>query len=283
MGSGLCFPTLALVVWALLTVGAPDADTREGILVYGDDVIVPSGYAANAMRILELFGLRVNRDKSFTSGLFRESCGVDAFNGHDVTPVKLHTVWSSNRSPEVLASFASYANELHHRKYYYTYELIAGWLLETYSVRINLKRGKRVFTRFVTIMEAPYGSKQSCPFLVEVPDKYRPDTRTSHRYQRREVYTWVVRPRKVYAEIDGWRMLFRYFTDTHSGQLLIDQFGVLRPHADTSPLLHDKSDGRRIGTWESEALYDPHFRYSVCSYTRPRATKLSRAWVAPRK
>jgi len=67
MGSSLCFPVLALSVWALLTAGSPDADTRESILVYGDDVIVPTAFAANAMSILESFGLKINQDKSCTS------------------------------------------------------------------------------------------------------------------------------------------------------------------------------------------------------------------------
>jgi len=70
MGSALCFPILALTVWSILTAAAPDAYTRERILVYGDDVIVPTAYAANAMEQLESFGLKINRDKSCISGLF---------------------------------------------------------------------------------------------------------------------------------------------------------------------------------------------------------------------
>jgi len=64
MGSCLCFPILALTVWAILAAAAPDEYTRERILVYGDDVIVPTDFSANAIEQLESFGLKVNRDKS---------------------------------------------------------------------------------------------------------------------------------------------------------------------------------------------------------------------------
>jgi len=82
MGSALCFPILALTIWSILTAATSDADTQESILVYGDDVIVPTAFAANAIEQLESFGLKVNRDKSCTGGLFRESCGKDALTAN---------------------------------------------------------------------------------------------------------------------------------------------------------------------------------------------------------
>jgi hypothetical protein len=39
------------------------------------------------MRLLDLFGFTVNRDKSFVEGVFRESCGRDYFNGLDIRGV----------------------------------------------------------------------------------------------------------------------------------------------------------------------------------------------------
>lgn len=88
MGSALCFPVLALTVWALLHAAAPDDQTRKGLFVYGDDVIVPKAQASNAITTLESFGLLINRHKSCCSGFFRESCGMDAFKGIDVTDRK---------------------------------------------------------------------------------------------------------------------------------------------------------------------------------------------------
>lgn len=196
MGSSLCFPILALTIWAILTAAAPDDDTRESILVYGDDVIVPTAYAEDAINRLESFGLLVNRDKSCTSGFFRESCGTDAFQGVNVTPVRLRTVWSSTPSPEVYTSYIAYANALRRKQYYTTYERIVGALHNVYG-RIP-----------ATDMGLP------CPSLDEVPEVWRPNkSRTNHNLQKREWRVRDVVSPVISKCIDGWSMLLRYFTE----------------------------------------------------------------------
>jgi hypothetical protein len=199
MGSSLCFPILATCIWAILTAAAPDDYTRERILVYGDDVIVPTAYAADAMIRLESFGLLVNRDKSCTSGFFRESCGADAFKGVNVTPVRLRTVWSSDPSPEVYTSYIAYANALRRRSYYTAYERIVRSLHHTYG-RIP-----------ATDMDLP------CPSLDEVPEHLRPNkSRINHDLQKRE---WKVRDvvsPAINKVINGWSMLLRWFTEKAS-------------------------------------------------------------------
>jgi len=88
MGSAVCFPVMALTIWALLTAIAP-RHARKSILVYGDDIVVPSFMAADATRVLEAVGLRINVNKSFSRGPFRESCGEEFVYGVRVTPVRL--------------------------------------------------------------------------------------------------------------------------------------------------------------------------------------------------
>lgn len=53
----------------------------QHISVYGDDLVVPSMLAEPFIRILRFAGFRVNSEKSFTSGPFRESCGEDYYEG----------------------------------------------------------------------------------------------------------------------------------------------------------------------------------------------------------
>lgn len=196
MGSALCFPVLALTVWALLNGAAPDAYTRERILVYGDDVIVPAEFAENAMHILELFGLEINRNKSCTSGFFRESCGMDAYLGVPVTPVRIRTVWSSHPSPSVYTSWIAYANSLYDRRCFEAYDYIVSRLVAVYrqipSDDMNL----------------------SCPSLRDVPVEHLPRTcRTNYFLQKREWKVRVVRSKRLYKVIDGWSMLLRYFAE----------------------------------------------------------------------
>lgn len=60
--------------------------------VYGDDIIVPSSLARRVCRLLELLGFRVNSDKSFFEGPFRESCGGDYYLGHPVRGVYIKSL-----------------------------------------------------------------------------------------------------------------------------------------------------------------------------------------------
>lgn len=211
MGSALCFPVLALTTWAILTAGAPDTDTREGILVYGDDVIVPTAQAANAIEQLESFGLKVNRDKSCTGGFFRESCGMDAFKGVDVTPVRLRTVWSSEPSPEVYTSWIAYANSMYDRSYFRVYELIADALIHVYG---SIPAQDKPITR-----QGPQSGTFdgiACPCLRRQPDAARPlRRRWNKNYQKFEYHVLMVRAPIIHKVIDGWEMLLRYFIEAH--------------------------------------------------------------------
>lgn len=240
MGSCLCFPILALTIWAILTAATDDADARESIYVYGDDVIVRTAQAANAIEQLEAFGLRVNRDKSCTSGLFRESCGMDAFKGVNVTPVRLRTVWSSKPSPEVYTSWIAYANSFWDRRYYATYDLIVGRLHSVYGC-------------------IPCKDMQlACPSLAWVPDEQRPKRwRINKRLQKREWYVTEVWSPVYMKRLPGWSMLLRYFSEAGNDS--------------PSTAVTEKHD-RRVGP----LLDQPAF--SVGQYTSRRTSMLVRRW-----
>jgi len=90
MGNGYTFELetllfLAIACEACYLCGVP-AQPGENIWVYGDDIILPSQASATMLALLRFFGFTPNPDKTFTSGLFRESCGGDFFNGQAVRP-----------------------------------------------------------------------------------------------------------------------------------------------------------------------------------------------------
>lgn len=94
MGSACCFTVLSTCVWALsfayaLGRTSDVAVARDSVYVYGDDLIISTPLAQGVMDVLERYGLKVNRDKSFIGSPFAESCGFDAFNGNEVTPVRV--------------------------------------------------------------------------------------------------------------------------------------------------------------------------------------------------
>jgi len=93
MGNATTFPVQSLVFWAICVSSLQRQGFHQpgAVFVFGDDIIVPSECAEIVCNDLESFGLLVNRTKSFWRGAFRESCGVDAFNGVNVTPVRWKT------------------------------------------------------------------------------------------------------------------------------------------------------------------------------------------------
>lgn len=93
MGNATTFPVQSLVFWAICVASLQRQRFHQpgAVFVFGDDIIIPSECAEGVIYDLETFGLIVNRTKSFWRGAFRESCGVEAFKGFDVTPVRWKT------------------------------------------------------------------------------------------------------------------------------------------------------------------------------------------------
>jgi hypothetical protein len=99
---------------------------REGVRVFGDDIIVPADCSGTMVGSLKSFGLKVNSKKTFETGKFRESCGVDAYGGHDVTTVSVLDV-PRRTSPGSVVSTVDVHHNLASRGYMHT----AQWLQKT--------------------------------------------------------------------------------------------------------------------------------------------------------
>ncbi|DAD51875.1 TPA_asm: RNA-directed RNA polymerase [ssRNA phage Esthiorhiza.2_29] len=136
MGSALCFPIESMVFATIVIMGIQDAlnastnvgdiharlknasrqftlaevlnRVRDGVRVYGDDIVVPSISAQSVIRSLESFGLKVNGSKSFWTGMFRESCGKEYYRGSEVTLTRLRKLLPPSRrsAPEVISMVA---------------------------------------------------------------------------------------------------------------------------------------------------------------------------------
>jgi hypothetical protein len=90
MGNATTFPIQSLVFWSICVASMQSHGFHQptAAFVFGDDIEVPTIMAEKVCEDLEAFGLRVNWNKSFWRSHFRESCGVDAYYGIDVTPVR---------------------------------------------------------------------------------------------------------------------------------------------------------------------------------------------------
>jgi hypothetical protein len=100
MGNALCFPVQSLLFYAIVRAGirCRYGENCNDVYVFGDDIIFPAKYYDGALNALIRCGLVPNPQKTFKRGFFRESCGVDAFNGIDVTPHRLKKIDNSSVS-----------------------------------------------------------------------------------------------------------------------------------------------------------------------------------------
>jgi hypothetical protein len=72
-----------------LSTEVTDEDHRlHPFYVYGDDIVCDKRITSNVMEALRYLGFKVNVEKSYHDNtVFRESCGIFAYNGSDVTPL----------------------------------------------------------------------------------------------------------------------------------------------------------------------------------------------------
>ncbi len=101
MGNAYTFP-LQTLLFSSLVYGAyrahsiqmeyPRQQSLGNFAVYGDDIIVVREAYDLVCRLLSLCGFSVNVDKSFNQGLFRESCGHDYYDGHNVRGVYIKSL-----------------------------------------------------------------------------------------------------------------------------------------------------------------------------------------------
>lgn len=88
MGNGYTFELETLIFLAVALVACRVGGKRvpNFIGVFGDDICVPTMDADETVRILNSFGFTINTEKTYITGPFRESCGMDYFNGAPVRP-----------------------------------------------------------------------------------------------------------------------------------------------------------------------------------------------------
>jgi len=136
MGSALCFPIEAMYFYTICVVACLEAaelpvsrrncfKVSRDIYVYGDDLIVPSTYAMIVLDHLRKYNCKVNIAKTFVSGSFRESCGVDAYKGYEVTPTYVRKLHPENmQQADRIISRVATANSFYKKGYWQTARLI---------------------------------------------------------------------------------------------------------------------------------------------------------------
>ncbi len=229
-GSSLTFPVQS-ICYAILAMWSVAITRRLGsfhaivkacsdVRVFGDDIIVPVDAYPVLAGLLKTCLLKVNSSKTHDSGFFRESCGMDAFMGHDVTPAYFREPYSAK--PESLASVVEVSNNFHRKGYWHT----ASWLISTVEpeVRKHLPVGEG------------FGAVSVFSFCGSSTDHLK--LRWNRRYHVWEVLTADLSVKLDRTDGHGEGRLLQYFTerltefptagdlDEPGGQDILD---VLRP------------------------------------------------------
>lgn len=205
MGNALTFPVqsvcFAVVCLACILVTSGKRVSywncrraARHIRVFGDDIIISTRYARQCVHWLHAVGLKVNSKKSFLEGNFKESCGVDAFAGVDITPVYLrYRPDDGSKDPSVIAGLISTSNQA-------WFEGLYG-LSTCLADEVEERLGKRL--PFVSVRSGSLG--WHC----------RPDTMTPHKwcYDTHQFLTKadVLVPLRRKDKLDGYAALMKFY------------------------------------------------------------------------
>lgn len=149
MGSACTFPVeslgfLAIALASVLTARGLRPCLRNilrlkgEVAVFGDDIIAPEDSRELLFGALSLLDFEVNLGKTYWNGLFRESCGLDAYAGTDVSPAYWRA--PNDGEPESIASTIEVSNNFYQRFFVKTAECIARTVRGVYPL-VSMRSG----------------------------------------------------------------------------------------------------------------------------------------------
>lgn len=202
MGSALCFPIEAMYFYTIcvmalikeyrLPVSKKSVDFAAScVYVYGDDILVPTHAARTVLDHLIKYNCKVNAQKTFVQGNFRESCGVDAFLGEPVNPVYLRRTQPKNRqqASEVISRLSA-ARQFFTKGYRRTSTLL-------------FKQVEKV------LGELPSTTDDSPVLGRNQFSSFSPRKRWNRRLQQFEIRCWTAAPVYRTDELEGYGALMK--------------------------------------------------------------------------
>jgi hypothetical protein len=140
MGSALCFPVQAMYYFSIIVACLLDKRNMpvtlrnikavsRSVYVYGDDIFVPTHEVEDVIEYLSRYYCKVNAHKSFWKSNFRESCGMDAYGGENVTPVYVRTTLPDDMDAvKEIESTISTCNQLYLKGYWHASEYLKDYI-----------------------------------------------------------------------------------------------------------------------------------------------------------
>lgn len=178
----------------------------DDIQVFGDDIIVPKEAWPILDEVLEFLELKVNHDKSHFDGHFRESCGMDAYRGQDVTPAYIShpspLTKSRGRqkvpaSPTAFAAYVEQSNNAHRKGLWHLSAYMVGQIPENLRENLPCSSESLGVCSLMTFSQGTLASKV----------RFKPDL------QRHEVWGYKLRSRREIVKRDTYLDLLQYFIE----------------------------------------------------------------------
>lgn len=202
MGSALCFPVESMYFYTICVAALLEFHSlpvtywnikkvSRDVYIYGDDIFVPTDAVNSTIEHLQKYHCKVNMSKSFWRGNFRESCGMDAFNGEEVTPTYLREMLPNSRqNGAALVSTVATSNLLWKKGY---------WLSSSFLK----KKVEKVLGPLPIILP----TSAALGWVTFLPG-YQID-KIGGRYQEPRVRSWVARPVYRKDKLDGYQALMK--------------------------------------------------------------------------
>lgn len=206
MGNATTFPVqsyvFALVALASMVPLHKRVSGRQlralarNVRVFGDDIIIKREHYSAFADWITSCGLKINRSKTFSGRSFRESCGVDAYKGVDVTPLYLrHDPDFTSSDPSALVGLMSTVNQL--------------WLACRYSTSNALLK---IIQK--GLLPFPLVPKKSGCLGLHTRQDVRTYQRWSPTLHRFEVRTYVTLPMKRKDPLCDMAALMKFFHES---------------------------------------------------------------------
>lgn len=233
MGNGYTFALESLIFGAAVRCAIRRTRSTRKSAVYGDDLIYPKTAHSYLLTLLTYMGFKVNEDKSFVDGPFRESCGRDSFLGYDVRPLFLK---------EQLQDV---------RQLFYLHNSL--WMLEKrldWTWNVEFRRTKDLILKYIpkAIKDEFYG-----------PESQSLDT---HLFSRRVCFYRDKHDDWVYRKITATPMVFN--DRLGPGSFRFRKLMVsLKERDHSGSLLHQLAEVKKINDWDSKRTLDTGNAFDV--------------------
>lgn len=215
MGSALCFPVEALCFWALAESLRRMWRIPGKIYVFGDDMIVPKRLVPYLFEFFPQVGLKFNQDKCFVEGFFRESCGMDAYNGVNVVPQRMKKLWPKSRSDAMrVQSAVDFVNRLFMAGYWCTAGYLEDLFVRTYGLKLPV---------------APARDEHFSGLSWKTfQDGYRGERSWNSKFQRWEYLTYSVETTVKKKTPSQWNRLFANLVGQMTRRVPVPHAGKLK-------------------------------------------------------